>query len=140
MIVGDSGGEYGVRGWIQALDAATGKVVWKAYNTGPDSDVKIGPGFKPYYDSDKGKDLGTSTWPPNAWQQGGGTVWGWMSYDPDLDLLYHGTGNPGPWNPNQRPGDNKWTAGIFARDPDTGSSLVLSNCRTICTTGTTSTR
>jgi lanthanide-dependent methanol dehydrogenase len=122
VIVGISGGEYGVRGWIQALDANTGQSVWKAYNTGPDQDVKIGPSFKPFYDSDKGKDLGVTTWPADAWQQGGGTVWGWLSYDPDLNLLYHGTGNPGPWNANQRPGDNKWTAGIFARDADTGEA------------------
>ncbi len=122
VIVGNSGGEYGVRGWIQALDANTGKMVWKANNTGPDADVKIGPSFKPFYDSDKGQDLGVKTWPPNAWEQGGGTVWGWISYDPDLNLIYHGTANPGPWNPNQRPGDNKWTAGIFARDADTGEA------------------
>lgn len=74
VIVGNSGGELGVRGWIQALDAATGKVLWKAYNTGPDAEVLIGPRFKPFYDSDKGKDLGVSTFPPDAWQQGGGTV------------------------------------------------------------------
>jgi lanthanide-dependent methanol dehydrogenase len=122
VIVGISGGEYGVRGWIQALDANTGQSTWKAYSTGPDQDVKIGPNFKPFYDSDKGRDLGVTTWPADAWQQGGGTVWGWLSYDPDLNLLYHGTGNPGPWNPNQRPGDNKWTAGIFARDADTGEA------------------
>lgn len=122
VIVGISGGEYGVRGWIQALDANSGRSLWKAYNTGPDQDVKIGPNFKPFYDSDKGKDLGVTTWPADAWKQGGGTVWGWLSYDPELNLLYHGTGNPGPWNPNQRPGDNKWTAGIFARDPDTGEA------------------
>jgi PQQ-dependent dehydrogenase (methanol/ethanol family) len=120
VLVGNSGGEFGVRGWITALDENTGKVAWKAYNTGPDSDVLIGPDFKPFYDQDKGKDLGVSTWPPDAWQIGGGNVWGWISYDPDLNLLFHGTGNPGPWNSHQRPGDNKWTAGIFARDIDTG--------------------
>ncbi len=122
VIVGISGGEYGIRGWIQALDANTGQSVWKAYSTGPDQDVKIGPNFKPFYDSDKGKDLGVTTWPADAWQQGGGSVWGWISYDPDLNLIYYGTGNPGPWNANQRPGDNKWTAGIFARDADTGEA------------------
>jgi lanthanide-dependent methanol dehydrogenase len=122
VIVGNSGGEYGVRGWVQALDAASGKVAWKAYSTGPDSDVLIGPNFKPYYDQDRGKDLGVTTWPPDAWRQGGGNMWGWISYDPDLDLIYHGTGNPGPWNAEQRPGDNKWTAGIFARSPETGEA------------------
>ena len=68
LFVGDSGGEYGVRGWIVALDESTGKQVWKAFNTGPDSDVLIGQEFTPFYDSDKGKDLGITTWPPQAWQ------------------------------------------------------------------------
>jgi lanthanide-dependent methanol dehydrogenase len=122
VILGNSGGEYGVRGWIQALDAESGKPLWKAYSTGPDGDVLIGADFKPYYDSDKGKDLGVTTWPANAWEQGGGTVWGWLSYDPELNLIYHGTANPGPWNHEQRPGDNKWTAGIFARNPDSGQA------------------
>jgi PQQ-dependent dehydrogenase (methanol/ethanol family) len=122
VIVGNSGGEFGVRGWIQALDSASGKTVWKAYNTGPDRDVLIGPSFKPHYASDQGADLGVKTWPAGAWEQGGGTVWGWLSYDPDLNLLYHGTANPGPWNAEQRPGDNKWTDGIFARDPDSGEA------------------
>jgi lanthanide-dependent methanol dehydrogenase len=122
VIIGNSGGEYGVRGWIQALDAESGKSLWKAYSTGPDGDVLIGADFKPYYDSDKGKDLGVTTWPANAWEQGGGTVWGWLSYDPELNLIYHGTANPGPWNHEQRPGDNKWTAGIFARNPDSGQA------------------
>jgi lanthanide-dependent methanol dehydrogenase len=122
VLVGNSGGEFGVRGWIQALDANTGKMLWKAYSTGPDKEVLIGPAFKPFYDSDKGQDLGVKTWPPNAWEQGGGTVWGWISYDPELNLIYYGTGNPGPWNSEQRPGDNKWTSGIFARDADTGEA------------------
>ncbi|TIR42357.1 MAG: PQQ-dependent dehydrogenase, methanol/ethanol family, partial [Mesorhizobium sp.] len=71
---------------------------------------------------DKGRDLGVTTWPPEAWKIGGGNMWGWISYDPDLNLIFHGTGNPGPWNPDLRPGDNKWTSGIFARDPDTGAA------------------
>jgi lanthanide-dependent methanol dehydrogenase len=122
VLVGNSGGEYGVRGWVIALDAETGNESWRAYNTGPDADVLIGPRFAPFYDSDRGKDLGVRTWPPEAWKIGGGTMWGWMSYDPDLQLLYHGTANPGPWNPEQRPGDNKWTGGIFARDIATGEA------------------
>jgi PQQ-dependent dehydrogenase (methanol/ethanol family) len=122
VLVGDSGGELGVRGWIQALDAGSGKVAWKAYNTGPDKDVLIGPDFHPFYKMDQGTDLGVKTWPPDAWKTGGGTVWGWISYDPALNLIYYGTGNPGPWNADQRPGDNKWTSGIFARDPDTGQA------------------
>jgi PQQ-dependent dehydrogenase (methanol/ethanol family) len=122
VLVGNSGGEYGVRGWLTALDAASGKIVWRGYNTGPDADVLIGGKFKPFYESDRGKDLGVSTWPGDAWKIGGGTVWGFVSYDPELNLVYYGTGNPGPWNPHQRPGDNKWTSGIFARDADTGEA------------------
>ncbi|RWM75608.1 methanol/ethanol family PQQ-dependent dehydrogenase [Mesorhizobium sp.] len=122
VLVGNSGGEMGVRGWIKALDAGDGHVIWTAYSTGPDKDVLIGTDFKPHYDTDKGKDLGVTSWPPEAWKIGGGNVWGWISYDPDLNLVFHGTGNPGPWNPDLRPGDNKWTAGIFARDPDTGAA------------------
>ncbi|TPI63395.1 PQQ-dependent dehydrogenase, methanol/ethanol family [Mesorhizobium sp. B3-1-3] len=122
VLVGNSGGEMGVRGWVKALDAGDGHVVWTAYGTGPDKDVLIGPDFKPHYDMDKGKDLGVTSWPPEAWKIGGGNMWGWISYDPDLNLIFHGTGNPGPWNPDLRPGDNKWTSGIFARDPDTGAA------------------
>jgi len=120
VLVGNSGGEMGVRGWLTALDENTGEIAWRAYSTGPDEDVLIGEDFQPFYDWMKGTDLGLKTWPPEHWQQGGGTVWGWISYDPELDLIYYGTGNPGPWNSNQRPGDNLWTTTIFARDPDTG--------------------
>ena len=123
VLVGDSGGEFGVRGSLTALDAETGKQVWKAYSTGPDADCLIGANFHPFYSSDKGKDLGVTSWPPDLWKIGGGTVWGWISYDPQLDLVYYGTANPGPWNPEQRPGDNKWTCGIFARKPDTGEAV-----------------
>ncbi|HUR90396.1 MAG TPA: methanol/ethanol family PQQ-dependent dehydrogenase [Ramlibacter sp.] len=123
VLVGNSGGEFGVRGWLKALDAASGKVLWTAYTTGPDKDVLIGANFKPYYAQDKGADLGVRTWPGDAWKIGGGTVWGWISYDPELDLVIYGTANPGPWNPEQRPGDNKWTSTLFARKPDTGDAV-----------------
>jgi lanthanide-dependent methanol dehydrogenase len=122
VLVGNSGGEFGVRGWLKALDAKDGRVVWTAYSTGPDAEVLIGPDFQPHYAQDRGKDLGVTTWPPDAWKIGGGTVWGWISYDPELNLIFYGTGNPGPWNPEQRPGDNKWTCGLFARNPDTGQA------------------
>ncbi|HEX9937161.1 MAG TPA: methanol/ethanol family PQQ-dependent dehydrogenase [Longimicrobium sp.] len=122
VLVGNSGGEMGVRGWLTALDAESGELAWRAYSTGPDRDVLIGPDFKPFYPHDREPDLGVKTWPSNTWTVGGGTVWGWISYDPALDLVYYGTGNPGPWNPAQRPGDNKWTASVFARDPDTGEA------------------
>ncbi len=104
VLVGNSGGEFGVRGWLTALDAKTGKVAWKACSTGPDADCLIGPRFKPFYQQDVGKDLGVTTWPPDHWRIGGGTVWGWISYDPELNLIFYGTGNPGTWNHELRPG------------------------------------
>lgn len=123
VLVGNSGGEFGVRGWLQALDAATGRTVWKAFSTGPDKEVLIGAGFKPFYPQDRGKDLGVSSWPAGAWKLGGGNVWAWISYDAEQNLVIYGTGNPGPWNPEQRPGDNKWTSGVFARKADTGEAV-----------------
>ncbi|MBV8550537.1 MAG: methanol/ethanol family PQQ-dependent dehydrogenase [Acidobacteriaceae bacterium] len=123
VIAGNSGGEFGVRGWMAGLDADTGKIAWRAYATGPDSDVLIGSNFKPFYQAARGKDLGVKTWPGETWKIGGGTGWSWISYDPDLDLIYYGTSNPGPWNPEQRPGDNKWTSTLFARRPETGEAI-----------------
>jgi PQQ-dependent dehydrogenase (methanol/ethanol family) len=123
VLVGNSGGEMGVRGWLKALDAGSGKVLWTAYSTGPDADVLIGPRFKPFYADHKGKDLGVQTWPGTTWKVGGGSVWGWLTYDPAANLVYYGAANPGPWNPGQRPGDNKWTSTLFARDPDTGEAV-----------------
>jgi PQQ-dependent dehydrogenase (methanol/ethanol family) len=122
VFVGNSGGEMGVRGWITALNVRDGRKVWQAYNTGPDADVKIGAGFKPFYPSLRGKDLGVTTWRGDQWKLGGSTVWGWISYDPQLHLIYYGTANPGTWNPDMRPGDNLWSTAVFARDPDTGDA------------------
>jgi len=123
VLVGVSGGEFGVRGWLKALDAKTGKVAWTGYTAGPDKDVLIGPRFKPFYAQDRGQDLGVKTWPPDAWKIGGGGAWAWISYDPELNLVYYGTANPVPWDSDARPGDNKFTAGIFARDVDTGEAV-----------------
>jgi PQQ-dependent dehydrogenase (methanol/ethanol family) len=123
VLVGNSGGEFGVRGWLTALNASDGTLAWRAFSTGPDADVLIGSRFQPFYEADRVKDLGASTWPSDHWKIGGGSVWGWLSYDPELDLVYHGTGNPGPWNPDVRPGDNKWTTAVFARDPDDGQAI-----------------
>jgi PQQ-dependent dehydrogenase (methanol/ethanol family) len=119
VLVGPSGGEYGIHGWLKGLDLATGNVAWTARNTGPDSAVLAKPGtFKPYYD--EGTELALDSWPDDAWQRGGAPVWGWLSYDPELDLVYYGTGNPGPYNPEQREGDNKWTSSVLARRPGNG--------------------
>ncbi len=123
VISGIAGGEFGVRGFITANDIKTGRQIWRAYSAGPDSDVLIGKRFKPFYKDHQGKDLGTATWKGDEWTRGGGTTWGWYSYDPELNLLYYSTGNPGSWNPDQRPGDNKWSMTIFARDPDTGEAV-----------------
>jgi PQQ-dependent dehydrogenase (methanol/ethanol family) len=120
MLVGVSGGEMGVRGWLAALDENTGKQIWREYSTGPDQDVGIGSDFHAFYSPDRGKNLGVTSWPADKWRIGGGPVWGWISYDPKSNLIFYGTGNPGPWNANQREGDNKWTSTIMARNPDNG--------------------
>jgi len=120
VLVGDSGGEMGVWGWIAALDVASGKELWRAHSTGSDERVRIGNDFKPFYDWMKGKDLGISTWPAGMWKHGGGAVWGFVSYDPQLNLIYYGTSNPSPRVPDQRPGYNLWSSTIFARDATTG--------------------
>jgi PQQ-dependent dehydrogenase (methanol/ethanol family) len=122
VLVGNSGGEMGVRGRLTALDAGSGRIAWTGYSTGPDKDVLIGADYHPFYAKDSGRDLGVKSWPGETWKTGGGPVWGWISYDPETRLVYYGTGNPGPWNPSQRPGDNQFTSGIFARDIDTGQA------------------
>jgi alcohol dehydrogenase (cytochrome c) len=122
VIVASNSGEMGVRGWIQALDLATGKALWRGYNTGPDKDVLIGDYFRnnsAYY---KGLvDQGATSWPnQKAYYVGGSASWHGITYDPDLNLLIHGTSQPGVWNADMRPGDNKWGASVLARDLDTG--------------------
>jgi alcohol dehydrogenase (cytochrome c) len=120
VYVGNSGGELGVRGKVVALSVKDGHEVWRAYSTGPDDEVLIDANTKMFYPLDRGKDLGKTSWPVDQWTLGGGTVWGWMSYDPETDTLFYSTGNPGVWNPDVRPGDNKWSCSIFARDAKTG--------------------
>ncbi|HVX34987.1 MAG TPA: PQQ-dependent dehydrogenase, methanol/ethanol family, partial [Hyphomicrobium sp.] len=120
VLVGDSGGEMGIRGHLTAIDEETGKILWKGFSTGPDSEVLIGNDYRGPYDWLNGKDLGVKSWPTDKWKIGGGAVWGWISYDPDLNLIYYGTSNPGTWNHEQRPGDNLFGSTIFARNPDTG--------------------
>jgi PQQ-dependent dehydrogenase (methanol/ethanol family) len=120
VIIGISGGEFGVRGSLTAYDLNTGKRVWRAYSMGPDSDTLMDPEKTTHLGKPVGKDSGIATWEGDQWKIGGGTTWGWYSYDPELDLIYYGTGNPSTWNPVQRPGDNRWSMAIFARNPDTG--------------------
>jgi PQQ-dependent dehydrogenase (methanol/ethanol family) len=122
VIVGIAGGEYGVRGYITAYDLNTGKLAWRAYNVGPDQDMLFDASktIDGATQSPVGKDSSLKTWQGDQWKLGGGTTWGWYTYDPQLNLVYYGSGNPGTWNPTERPGDNKWSTTLFARNPDTG--------------------
>jgi alcohol dehydrogenase (cytochrome c) len=103
VIVGTGGGDRGIRGFIAAYDAKTGKEVWRFYTV-------PGPG-----------EPGHETWRGDTWKSGGGSIWLTGSYDPSVNLTYWGVGNPGPdWNPDQRPGDNLYTDSVVALDADTG--------------------
>src|SRR5437868_12657162 len=103
VLVGTAGGEYGIRGFIAALDAKTGKEAWRFYTI-------PAPG-----------EPGSETWKGDSWKHGGASVWITGSYDPDLNLTYWGIGNPGPdWNSAQRPGDNLYSDSVVALDADTG--------------------
>ena len=119
VLVGISGGEFGVRGYVKAYDL-DGNVQYTAYSTGPDDEMLIDPEKTTSMLKPVGKDSSLKTWQGDQWKIGGGTTWGWYSYDPDLNLFYYGSGNPSTWNPVQRPGDNKWSMTIFGRDLDTG--------------------
>ena len=105
LITGMSGAEYGVRGFLDGWDPDTGNKLWRRYTV-------PGPG-----------ELGFETWPAetDAYQHGGGSTWITGSYDPDLDLVYWGTGNAAPWNPSLRSGDSLYTAGVVAIQPKTGA-------------------
>jgi lanthanide-dependent methanol dehydrogenase len=124
VITGISGGEWGVRGFIAAYNLSDGKPAWKGYSVGPDAEMLIDPAKTMTWTDGKmapvGADSSLKTWKGDQWKIGGGTTWGWYSYDKALNLMYYGTGNPSTWNPAQRPGDNKWSMTIFARDVDTG--------------------
>lgn len=124
VITGVSGGEWGVRGHLTAYDLKTGKLAWRAYSTGPDAEMLMDPDKTMTWTDGKlapvGKDSSLKTWKGDQWKIGGGTTWGWYSYDKELNLVYYGTGNPSTWNPSQRPGDNKWSMTIMARDLNTG--------------------
>ena len=119
VFVGISGGEFAVRGSMTAYDIKTGKQAWRAYSVGPDNEMLIDPQKTTELGKPVGSDLSLKTWQGEQWKLGGSTTWGWYSYDPELNLVYYGSANPGTWNPSQRPGDNKWSMTIFARDVDT---------------------
>jgi lanthanide-dependent methanol dehydrogenase len=120
VIIGISGGEFGVRGSVTAYNMKDGKQVWRGYSMGPDSDTLIDPAKTTHLGKPVGPNSGTNTWQGEQWKIGGGTTWGWYSYDPETNLMYYGSGNPSTWNPKQRPGDNRWSMAIWARDVDTG--------------------
>ncbi|MGH9852329.1 MAG: PQQ-binding-like beta-propeller repeat protein, partial [Blastocatellia bacterium] len=115
VIIGNGGGEYGVRGYVSAYDAETGKQAWRFYTVPGDPS-------KPF--ESPALEKAAKTWTGEWWKMGGGgTVWDSLAYDPELDLLYVGTGNGSPWNQQIRSpqgGDNLYLSSIVALRPDTG--------------------
>ncbi len=122
VIVGISGGEFGVQCHVTAYDQNTGKRIWRGYSVGTDEMMLMNPEKTMSLGKPVGKDSSLKTWEGDQWKTGGGCTWGWYSYDPKLNLMYYGSGNPSTWNPKQRPGDNKWSMTIWARNPDTGEA------------------
>jgi PQQ-dependent dehydrogenase (methanol/ethanol family) len=120
VLIGISGGEFGVHCRVTAYDENSGKEVWKAYSEGPDDQILVDPEKTTDLGKPIGKNSSLDSWKGDQWKIGGGCTWGWLSYDPELNLVYYGSGNPSTWNPVQRPGDNKWSMTIFARNADTG--------------------
>jgi PQQ-dependent dehydrogenase (methanol/ethanol family) len=120
VLIGISGGEFGVQCHVTAYDLKTGKQAWRAFSEGPDDQIMVDPVSTTEHGKPVGKDSSVKTWQGDQWKIGGGCTWGWISYDPSLNLVYYGSGNPSTWNPKQRPGDNKWSMTIWARNPDTG--------------------
>jgi PQQ-dependent dehydrogenase (methanol/ethanol family) len=145
VIAGFGGDEFAARGRMVAYDLQTGEEVWTCHSTGSDKDVCLTPDTNkdnPHYGT-YGHDLGMITYPKDEWKIGGGAPWAWFTYDPDLKIVYAGTGNPGHWSPAYRCGeeganlthekcneyspkinsgnwDNKWSMTILARKIDTG--------------------
>jgi PQQ-dependent dehydrogenase (methanol/ethanol family) len=125
VLTGISGGEFGVQGFVAAYNMKDGKLAWKGYSVGPDDKTLIDPKQTTHLGKAVGANSSIKTWEGDQWKIGGGTTWGWYSYDPKLNLVYYGSGNPGTWNPVVRPGDNRWSMTIFARDVDTGKAKWL---------------
>ncbi|WP_394092289.1 methanol/ethanol family PQQ-dependent dehydrogenase [Xanthobacter autotrophicus] len=120
LIVGIAGAEFGARGHISAYNLKDGTLAWRAYSTGPDADMLLDPEKTTELGKPVGADSSLKSWQGDQWKIGGGAPWGWFAYDPGLNLVYYGSANPSTWNPSQRPGENKWSDTIFARDADTG--------------------
>ncbi len=96
VIVGISGGEFGVQCHVTAYDLKSGKKVWRGYSMGPDDQLLVDPEKTTSLGKPIGKDSSLKTWEGDQWKTGGGCTWGWFSYDPKLDLVYYGSGNPRP--------------------------------------------
>ncbi|MCS3904454.1 PQQ-dependent dehydrogenase (methanol/ethanol family) [Methylohalomonas lacus] len=139
VMVGCSGAEFGVRCWMAAYNLDDGSLAWRAFSMGPDEDILVDPQKTTHLGKPIGKDSSLKTWcagkddsnwtwnkggdcakTSDQWKTGGGSVWGFTTADTDLNLVYYGTGNPSTWNPVVRPGDNKWSMTMMARDIDTG--------------------
>ncbi len=139
VYVGCSGAEFGVRCWMAAYNMDDGSLAWRAFSMGPDEDILVDPQKTTHLGKPIGKDSSLKSWcagkddsnwtwnkggecakTSDQWKTGGGSVWGFTTADPELNLLYYGTGNPSTWNPVVRPGDNKWSMTMMARDLDTG--------------------
>ncbi|RMF44143.1 MAG: PQQ-dependent dehydrogenase, methanol/ethanol family [Deltaproteobacteria bacterium] len=139
VFTGCSGAEFGVRCWIAAYNLKDGSLAWRAFSMGPDEDILVDPNKTTMLGKPVGKNSSLKSWcagktdanwkwnkggdcakTSDQWKIGGGSVWGWWPYRKDLNLMYYGNGNPGVWNPVVRPGDNKWSMSIWARDVDTG--------------------
>src|SRR5258707_14492284 len=115
VLIGISGGEFGVQCHVTAYDLKSGKQVWRAFSEGPDDQIMVDPEKTTVLGKPVGKDSSLKTWQGDQWKIGGGCTWGWMAYDPGLNLVYYGSGKPPTWNPKPRSGDNKWSMTLFAR-------------------------
>jgi len=128
VMIGVSGAEFGVRCFFTGYDINSGKMLWRGYSMGPDSDILFNPEKTTSLGKPVGKDSSLKTWTGDQWKLGGGSIWGWYAWDPKLNLVYYGTGNPSTWNPAQRAGpdgkqiDQKWSMSIIARNPQTGEA------------------
>lgn len=142
VIVGVMGGEWGVRGHVTAYDLRTGERRWRFYTMGPNAEVGIGPRFQPLDPDDRLPNPSADTWFGDSWKRGGGSVWGWFTYDPELNLFYYGTSNCGPWNPDYRREfgkleidargivqryRNNYCSSVMARDGDSGELVWAYN-------------
>ena len=142
VIIGIMGGEKGVRGHITAYNIETGSMRWRYYSTGLNNEVGIGLRFKPFYKDDKIPNPALDSWYGDSWKRGGGSIWGWYTFDPELNLFYYGTSNCGPWNPDYRRKwgvidldekgglasyRNNYCSSILARDADSGELVWAYN-------------